>query len=112
MDDATKRQLHALSRAFYDERAEAFDASRVDLPWPGWERLRSQLPDNASPFMIQDQQLLLRRDVVEQSRRDHSQALAAAMNLQKIMRPEGRPINRHLVDSVSKCVDWLDKNFA
>ena len=79
---------------------------------PNLHDLRSQLPDNASPFMIQDQQLLLRRDVVEQSRRDHSQALAAAMNLQKIMRPEGRPMNRHLVDSVSKCVDWLDKNFA
>lgn len=45
MDDLTRRQLHALSRAFYDERAAAFDASRVDLPWPGWDRLRAWLPD-------------------------------------------------------------------
>lgn len=45
MDAFTRRQLHALSRAFYDERAAAFDASRVDLPWPGWERLRARLPD-------------------------------------------------------------------
>lgn len=45
MDEFTRRQLHALSRAFYDERAEAFDASRIDLPWPGWKRLRALLPE-------------------------------------------------------------------
>ncbi|MEM9174512.1 MAG: class I SAM-dependent methyltransferase [Myxococcota bacterium] len=44
MDEFTRRQLHALSRAFYDERAEAFDASRIGLPWPGWTRLRESLP--------------------------------------------------------------------
>lgn len=46
MDEFTRRQLHALSRAFYDERAADFDASRVDLPWPGWERLRALLPED------------------------------------------------------------------
>jgi len=45
MDDRTRRQLHALSRKFYDDRAAAFDVSRVDLPWPGWERLRAHLPE-------------------------------------------------------------------
>ena len=45
MDEFTRRQLHALSRAFYDERAAAFDASRIDLPWPGWERLGALLPE-------------------------------------------------------------------
>ena len=44
MDSFTRRQLHALSRAFYDDRAAAFDASRIDLPWPGWTRLADQLP--------------------------------------------------------------------
>lgn len=45
MDRFTQRQLHALSRAFYDERADAFDASRVELPWPGWDRLPVHWPE-------------------------------------------------------------------
>ncbi len=44
MDPLTRHQLHALSLAFYEERAQDFDASRVDLPWPGWDRVASHLP--------------------------------------------------------------------
>lgn len=44
MDARTRRQLHALSLAFYEERAADFDASRVDLPWPGWDRVARHLP--------------------------------------------------------------------
>lgn len=51
MDEFTRRQLHALSRTFYDERAAAFDASRIDLPWPGWERLREALPDERASVL-------------------------------------------------------------
>lgn len=39
MDAFTRRQLHALSLAFYEAHASAFDASRIDLPWPGWARV-------------------------------------------------------------------------
>jgi SAM-dependent methyltransferase len=44
MKQRTRRQLHALSLAFYEAHAEAFDASRVDLPWPGWKRVARALP--------------------------------------------------------------------
>jgi tRNA (uracil-5-)-methyltransferase TRM9 len=44
MDERTRHQLHALSLAFYEAHAEAFDASRVDLPWPGWARVVEALP--------------------------------------------------------------------
>lgn len=52
MRDQTRRQLRALSRAFYDARAADFDASRADLPWPGWERVRAALP--AGPLRVLD----------------------------------------------------------
>ena len=39
MNARTRSQLLALSRAFYVAHAEAFDASRADLPWPGWARM-------------------------------------------------------------------------
>ena len=39
MNDRTRRQLHALSLAFYAHHADAFDASRDGLPWPGWDRV-------------------------------------------------------------------------
>ncbi len=42
MHPETQRRLRALSQRFYDERAEAFDASR-DHPWPGWRRLLSEM---------------------------------------------------------------------
>lgn len=45
MNDLTRRQLRAISLAFYEAQAEAFDASRVDLPWPGWEHLFALLSD-------------------------------------------------------------------
>ena len=45
MNAFTRRQLHALSLAFYEAHAAGFDASRVELPWPGWERLEAVLPD-------------------------------------------------------------------
>lgn len=45
MNRTTRQQLHALSLAFYEAHAEAFDASRVDLPWPGWEEVLRRLPD-------------------------------------------------------------------
>ena len=41
----TRQQLHALSLAFYEAHAAGFDASRVELPWPGWERLDAVLPE-------------------------------------------------------------------
>jgi len=44
MHERTRRQLHALSLAFYEAHAEAFDASRIDLPWPGWTRVLEALP--------------------------------------------------------------------
>ncbi|MCP4905583.1 MAG: class I SAM-dependent methyltransferase [bacterium] len=44
MDERTRRQLHTLTLAFYRAHADAFDASRVDLPWPGWERVVHALP--------------------------------------------------------------------
>ena len=45
MKDLTRRQLHAISVAFYDAQSSAFDASRADLPWPGWDRLFPLLPE-------------------------------------------------------------------
>lgn len=47
MQERTRRQLHALSLAFYEAQAQAFDASRIDLPWPGWTRLVEAL-ENAT----------------------------------------------------------------
>ncbi len=44
MDERTRQQLHALSLAFYQAHAEAFDASRIDLPWPGWLRVLEAVP--------------------------------------------------------------------
>ena len=44
MKPRTRRQLHALSIAFYEAQAEAFDASRIDLPWPGWARVARAMP--------------------------------------------------------------------
>lgn len=38
MKASTRQALLALNRAFYADRAEAFDASR-DHPWPGWQRV-------------------------------------------------------------------------
>jgi SAM-dependent methyltransferase len=52
MDPFTRRQLHALSIAFYTERAEDFDASRVELPWPGWDRVAALLPED--PLRVLD----------------------------------------------------------
>lgn len=52
MNEHTRHQLHALSLAFYDAHAEAFDASRVDLPWPGWTRVVEALP--ANPIRVLD----------------------------------------------------------
>jgi len=46
MKDLTRRQLHAISVAFYDAQSSAFDASRADLPWPGWDRLFGLLPED------------------------------------------------------------------
>ncbi len=46
MKERTRRQLHALSIAFYEAHAEAFDASRIDLPWPGWTRVLDVIPGN------------------------------------------------------------------
>ena len=45
MNERTRNQLRALSLAFYEAHAEAFDASRIDLPWPGWNRIAAVLPD-------------------------------------------------------------------
>jgi len=44
MDERTRRQLHALSLTFYEAHAEAFDASRAELPWPGWACVAEALP--------------------------------------------------------------------
>jgi SAM-dependent methyltransferase len=44
MDPFTRRQLLALSEAFYRAHAEAFDASRGHHAWPGWQRLLEWLP--------------------------------------------------------------------
>jgi SAM-dependent methyltransferase len=52
MHPFTRQQLHALSTAFYQERAGDFDASRIDLPWPGWARLAAILPD--APLRVLD----------------------------------------------------------
>jgi tRNA (uracil-5-)-methyltransferase TRM9 len=52
MDSLTRRQLHALSTAFYRDRADAFDASRIDLPWPGWGPLAALLPER--PIRVLD----------------------------------------------------------
>lgn len=52
MKDLTRRQLHAISLAFYEAQAEAFDASRVDLPWPGWERVLAEA--SRSPLSVLD----------------------------------------------------------
>ncbi len=45
MDDATARQLNALTLAFYRDEAEAWDAHRGG-PWPGWDRLLPHLPES------------------------------------------------------------------
>lgn len=44
MKEPTRRQLQALSIAFYEAHADAFDASRIDLPWPGWTRVVDAMP--------------------------------------------------------------------
>lgn len=44
MNAFTRSQLLALSEAFYRAHAEAFDASRGDRAWPGWQRLLDWLP--------------------------------------------------------------------
>lgn len=44
MDPATRRQLLAINRAFYEAHAAAFDRSRGARPWPGWQRLLPLLP--------------------------------------------------------------------
>lgn len=51
MNDLTRRQLRSISLAFYEAQAEAFDASRVDLPWPGWERLFALLPEETGSVL-------------------------------------------------------------
>ncbi len=44
MDAFTRTQLLALNDAFYLAQAEAFDASRGQHAWPGWQRLLDWLP--------------------------------------------------------------------
>ena len=44
MHPRTREQLRALSLAFYEAHAQGFDASRAELPWPGWERIVPLLP--------------------------------------------------------------------
>jgi SAM-dependent methyltransferase len=44
MDPRTRNQLRALSDAFYRAHADAFDASRGQHAWPGWQRLLEWLP--------------------------------------------------------------------
>ncbi len=51
MNERTHQQLHALSLAFYEAHAEAFDASRADLPWPGWDRVVEALPDQGNQIL-------------------------------------------------------------
>jgi SAM-dependent methyltransferase len=48
MDSQTRKQLIALSQAFYRAQAEAFDASRGHQAWPGWQRLAEWLPDESA----------------------------------------------------------------
>jgi SAM-dependent methyltransferase len=52
MNQRTRKQLHALSLAFYEAHAEAFDASRIDLPWPGWAEVLCRLP--RGPLQVLD----------------------------------------------------------
>ncbi len=58
MDDFTRQQLRTLSLDFYQAQADAFDASRRDLPWPGWQRvvaaLREGLRTGAEPLLVLD----------------------------------------------------------
>ena len=82
---------------------------------PNLFELRSQLPENASPFATIPETEAAgaqKADVVERNRREHSQALATAATLQQLMRPEGRPLKKHFVDAHNKCCDWLQQNFA
>jgi len=44
VNEFTCRQLRTLSLDFYEVSAGSFDSSRVDLAWPGWDRLLDQLP--------------------------------------------------------------------
>jgi SAM-dependent methyltransferase len=44
MKPQTRLALRELNRRFYDERADAFSASR-DHPWPGWTRLLSHVAE-------------------------------------------------------------------
>jgi SAM-dependent methyltransferase len=45
MDAFTRKQLLALSDAFYRAQAQAFDESRGHHAWPGWDRLTPWLSD-------------------------------------------------------------------
>jgi SAM-dependent methyltransferase len=47
MDAFTRKQLLALSEAFYRAHANAFDASRGHHAWPGWTQLLPWLPAGA-----------------------------------------------------------------
>lgn len=44
MNPRTCAQLRALNQRFYEAHAEAFDQSRGDRPWPGWQRILPLLP--------------------------------------------------------------------
>ena len=54
MHTQTRRQLLALSQAFYLAHADAFDASRGHQPWPGWQRLAELLPTADGPRTVLD----------------------------------------------------------
>ena len=79
---------------------------------PNLFELRSQLPENATPFAVVDADAAHKVKDVERIRREHSEALVAAATLKQLMRPDGRPMKKHFVDAHNKCRDWLDKNFA
>ena len=56
MDEATRSALRDLNRRFYEERGEAFSATRGS-PWPGWQRVAphlEQLARTHAPLRVLD----------------------------------------------------------
>ena len=54
VDARTRNQLLEINRAFYEAHAEAFDRSRGDRPWPGWQRRLEICGENGSIVLEND----------------------------------------------------------